>query len=175
MSLPATAPVLTRKAPSAGPRPSFDVGRIRADFPILKQTIHGKPLIYFDNGATSQKPRAVLDAINNYYETLNANVHRGAHRLSELATEAYEDARVKIQKFLGAHCLREIIFTRGTTDGINLVASSYGRSHIQAGDEILITGHGAPLQHRSLADALPGTRRPFARGAGHRCRRTASG
>jgi cysteine desulfurase / selenocysteine lyase len=145
MSLPAAAPVLTRKAPSSGPRPSFDVARVRADFPILKQTIHGKPLIYFDNGATSQKPRAVLDALNNYYETLNANVHRGAHRLSELATEAYEGARVKIQKFLGAHCLREIIFTRGTTDGINLVASSYGRSHIQAGDEILITA----MEHHS--------------------------
>ena len=139
MSLPAIASVLPRRAAPSSPRSAFDVNRIRADFPILKQTIHGKPLIYFDNGATSQKPRAVLDALNNYYETLNANVHRGAHRLSELATEAYEAARIKVQKFLGAHCLREIIFTRGTTEAINLVAHSYGRGHIQPDDEIIVT------------------------------------
>jgi cysteine desulfurase/selenocysteine lyase len=145
MSLPATGTVLPRKALPPSPRAAFDVGRIRADFPILKQTVHGKPLIYFDNGATTQKPQAVLDALSNYYKTQNANVHRGAHRLSELATEAYEAARVKVQKFLGAHCLREIIFTRGTTEGINLVASSYGRGHVQAGDEILITG----MEHHS--------------------------
>src|ERR1700730_3072642 len=122
MSLPATAPLLPRLPRGWGLRPAFDVSRIRADFPILKETIHGKPLIYFDNGATTQKPQAVLDAIASYYETKNANVHRGAHRLSELATEAYEAARVKVQKFLGAHCLREIVFTRGTTESINLVA-----------------------------------------------------
>ncbi len=139
MSLPAAATVLPRSPRHSAVRPAFDLGRIREDFPILKQTVHGKPLIYFDNGATTQKPQAVLDAMNNYYETQNANVHRGVHRLSELATEAYEAARVKAQKFLGAHCLREIIFTRGTTDAINLVAHSYGRSHIQAGDEIVIT------------------------------------
>src|SRR4029077_14905952 len=102
-------------------------------------TVHGKPLIYFDNGSTTQKPQVVLDAISDYYKTENANVHRGAHRLSELATEAYEAARIKVQKFLGAQCLREIIFTRGTTEAINLVAHSYGRSHIQPGDQIIIT------------------------------------
>ncbi|HWY87980.1 MAG TPA: cysteine desulfurase, partial [Gemmataceae bacterium] len=139
MSLPATVPVLPRRVPPSTSRPAFDVARIRADFPILKQTVHGKPLIYFDNGATTQKPEVVLEAINDYYKAENANVHRGAHRLSELATEAYEAARIKVQKFLGAHCLREIIFTRGTTEAINLVAHSYGRSHIQPGDEIIVT------------------------------------
>ena len=140
MSLP-TAPssLLPRPSRPSGVRPAFDLERIRAEFPILKQPIHGKPLIYLDNGATTQKPQAVLDALNTYYETQNANVHRGVHRLSEVATEAYEEARVKVQKFIGAHCLREIIFTRGTTDAINLVASSYGRSHVQPGDEIIIT------------------------------------
>ena len=139
MSLPATVSVLPRPAKPAGPRSTFDVERIRADFPILKQTVHGKPLIYFDNAATTQKPQVVLDAIANYYKTENANVHRGAHHLSELATDAYEAARVTAQKFLGAHCLREIIFTRGATEAINLVASSYGRAHVQAGDEIIVT------------------------------------
>jgi hypothetical protein len=97
MSLPATVPVLPRRAPPSNVRPAFDVARIRADFPILKQTVHGKPLIYFDNGATTQKPQVVLEAISNYYQTENANVHRGAHRLSELATESYEAARIKVQ------------------------------------------------------------------------------
>ncbi len=139
MTLPATVTMQPRADQAGDSRPAFDVERIRADFPILKQTVHGKPLIYFDNGATTQKPQSVLDAIDHYYRIENANVHRGAHRLSELATDAYEDARVRVQKFLGAHCLREIIFTRGATEAINLVASSYGRSHVQAGDEIIIT------------------------------------
>jgi cysteine desulfurase/selenocysteine lyase len=138
MSLP-TATVAPRRAPAPNPRVPFDVARVRADFPILKQTVHGKPLVYFDNGATTQKPRMVLDAVRAYYEAQNANVHRGAHRLSELATDAYEAARIKVQKFLGAHCLREIVFARNTTEAINLVANSYGRSHVQAGDEIVIT------------------------------------
>ncbi len=145
MSLPTTIPVLSRRPAPASQKPPFDVNRIRADFPILQQSVNGKPLIYFDNGATSQKPRAVLDAVRNYYETENANVHRGAHRLSELATEAYENARIKAQKFLGANCLREIIFTRGATEAINLVAHSYGRSHLVAGDEIIITA----MEHHS--------------------------
>jgi cysteine desulfurase / selenocysteine lyase len=145
MSLPITATMPPRRVAAPSPRLGLDVERIRADFPILKQTVHGKPLIYFDNGATTQKPQAVLDALNNYYETENANVHRGVNRLSELATEAYEAARIKAQQFLGGHCLREIIFTRGTTEAINLVASSYGRSHVLAGDEILITG----MEHHS--------------------------
>jgi cysteine desulfurase/selenocysteine lyase len=139
MSVPIASAVLPRAARQPGVRLAFDVSRIRVDFPILKQTVHGKPLIYFDNAATTQKPQAVLDAVDQYYKTENANVHRGVHRLSELATQAYEAARIKVQKFLGAHCLREIIFTRGATEGINLVAQSYGRSHVLAGDEIIIT------------------------------------
>jgi cysteine desulfurase/selenocysteine lyase len=115
------------------------VRRIREDFPILREKAHGKPLVYFDNAATSQKPRAVLDALRDYYEHANANVHRAVHVLSERATDAYEAARVKVQRFLGAHCLREIVFTRGTTEAINLVAQSYGRKHIHAGDEVLVT------------------------------------
>ena len=98
-----------------------------SDFPILQQKVHGKPLVYLDNAATTQKPRAVLDALNHYYEHDNANVHRGVHLLSERATDAYEEARVKVQQFLNAPCLREIIFTRGTTEAINLVAHSFGR------------------------------------------------
>ncbi len=120
-------------------RPGFDVLRVRDDFPILRQQVHGKPLLYLDNAATSQKPHTVIDAVSNYYETYNANVHRGVHRLSELATEAYEAARVRIQRFIGAHCLREVIFTRGATEAINLVAHSYARNRLQAGDEVLVT------------------------------------
>src|SRR5216117_2850419 len=100
----------------------FDVEQVRKDFPILAQKVHGKPLVYLDNAATTQKPRAVLEALRRYYEHDNANVHRAVHVLSERATDAYEGARVKIQKFLGAGCLREVIFTRGCTDAINLVA-----------------------------------------------------
>src|SRR6266850_1089510 len=95
--------------------PSFHVERIRADFPILDQKVHGKPLVYLDNAASSQKPRAVIDALKHYYENDHANVHRGVHALSERATERYEQARVTIQKFIGAPCLRELIFTRGAT------------------------------------------------------------
>src|ERR1700722_9466042 len=95
---------------------------IRAQFPILKTKIHGKPLVYFDNGATTQKPRAVIDAIQKYYESENANIHRGVHTLSQEATTAYEEARKKIARFINAGDEREIIFTRGTTEGINLVA-----------------------------------------------------
>jgi cysteine desulfurase/selenocysteine lyase len=118
---------------------AFDVQRIREDFPILKQRVHGKPLVYLDNAATTQKPRAVIDGVRRYYETDNANIHRAVHVLGERATQAYEQARIKVQKFLGAHCLREIVFTKGCTEGINLVAQSYGRRHVHAGDEVLIT------------------------------------
>ncbi len=128
---------------AAGPRlprsTTFDVQRLRADFPILHQKVHGKPLVYLDNAATTQKPRAVIDAIRRFYEQDNANVHRGVHLLSERATNAYEAARVKVQKFLKANCLREIIFTRGTTESINLVASTFGRANVHPGDEIVIT------------------------------------
>ena len=124
---------------------AFDVRRIREDFPGLKQEIHGKPLVYLDNAATSQKPRAVLEAFGRFYTEECANVHRGVHWLSERATEEYEESRVKIQHFLGAAESREILFVRGTTEGINLVASSFGRKFVKAGDEILITA----MEHHS--------------------------
>jgi cysteine desulfurase / selenocysteine lyase len=123
----------------------FDVAKVREDFPILKQSVYGKPLVYLDNGATSQKPRSVLDALANYYSNENSNIHRGVHYLSERATREYEEARAKIQRFINAEKLSEIIFTRGTTEAINLVASSYGRANIKAGDEILITA----MEHHS--------------------------
>ena len=136
--------VITTTEPKAK-TPSFDVERVRADFPILHQKVHGKPLIYLDNAASSQKPRAVIDALKHYYESDHANVHRGVHALSERATEAYEEARVAVQKFIGAPCLRELIFTRGATEGINLVAQTFGRVHVHAGDEIIVTA----LEHHS--------------------------
>jgi cysteine desulfurase/selenocysteine lyase len=119
--------------------PAFDVQRVREDFPILRQKVHGKPLIYFDNAATTQKPRAVLDAIQRYYTADNANIHRGVHQLSERATRQYEEARVKVQRFLHAAESREIVFTRGVTEGINLVAQSYGRKFLREGDEIIVS------------------------------------
>ncbi|MBI2501400.1 MAG: cysteine desulfurase [Deltaproteobacteria bacterium] len=123
----------------------FDGEKIRRDFPILTQKINGKPLVYLDSAATSQKPKMVLEAILHYYEADNANIHRGVHTLSERATRAFEEARNKVQKFVGAKEGREIIFVRGTTEGINLVASTFGRTRIQAGDEILIS----TLEHHS--------------------------
>ena len=122
-----------------------DFTRLRADFPILRRTVHGKPLVYLDNAATTQKPRAVIDAISRYYTEDNANVHRGVHLLSERATAAYEGARGKVQEFLNAADPREIVFVRGATEGINLVAQTYGRSHLRAGDEIVITA----MEHHS--------------------------
>ncbi|MHC4696631.1 MAG: SufS family cysteine desulfurase [Planctomycetota bacterium] len=118
---------------------SFNVERIRKDFPILQQRINGKPLVYMDNAATSQKPRAVIDALKRYYETDNANIHRGVHALSVRATEGYEQARVKVRDFIGAAASEEIIFVRGATEAINLVAQTHGRLAIHEGDEIVIT------------------------------------
>src|SRR5437773_2134569 len=126
-------------------RPRFDVRRVREDFPILRQKIHGKPLIYLDNAASTQKPQVVIDTLHRYYETNNANVHRGVHLLSQRATQEYEDARVKAQRFLNAAESREVIFVRGTTEGINLVAQSYGRKHLRADDEVVIT----TMEHHS--------------------------
>jgi len=123
----------------------FDVTRIREDFPILRQRVHGKPLVYLDNAATSQKPQAVIDALTKYYSSQNANIHRGVHALSELATYEYEKARGKVKLFLNAAESKEIIFVRGTTEGINLVAQSYGRKFIKAGDEIIISA----MEHHS--------------------------
>jgi cysteine desulfurase/selenocysteine lyase len=126
-------------------QPAFDVATRRADFPLLATRVHGKPLVYLDNAATSQKPRAVIEAITRYYETSNANVHRGVYWLSEHATAAYEGAREKARAFLNAREAREVIFVRSTTEGINLVASSFGRTNLRAGDEVLVSA----MEHHS--------------------------
>jgi cysteine desulfurase/selenocysteine lyase len=123
----------------------LDVEKIREDFPVLKQKIHGKPLVYLDNAATSQKPRAVIDAITHFYEVDCANIHRGVHELSQRSTAKYEETRAKVKRFLNAKSKQEIIFVRGTTEGINLVTYSWGRKHVEAGDEIVIAG----LEHHS--------------------------
>jgi cysteine desulfurase/selenocysteine lyase len=123
----------------------LDVERIRRDFPALHQQVHGKPLAYLDNAATSQKPQVVIDTLHRYYSAENSNVHRGVHFLSEQATNAYEGARVKVKRLLNASDPREVIFVRGTTEGINLVAQSYGRTFIKQGDEIIVT----TMEHHS--------------------------
>lgn len=128
---------------------------IRADFPILQTKIHNKPLVYFDNAATTQKPKIVIDRIRDYYENENANIHRGVHHLSQVATHDYENARSRIQKYIGAAKSEEIIFTKGTTDGINLVASSFG-ALLKEGDEILISAmehHSNIVPWQLLADS----------------------
>lgn len=118
---------------------AFDVQRVREDFPLLRQEVRGRPLVYLDSAATAQKPRAVIDAIVRFYEHDNANVHRGVHVLSERATEAYEGARETVREFINAKDVREIVFVRGTTEAINLVAQTYGRKNVGPGDEVLIT------------------------------------
>ena len=123
----------------------FDIARARADFPILRQTVNGRPLVYLDNAATGQKPQSVIDALVNYYATENSNVHRGVHTLSQRATDAYEGAREKTRRFINAGADREIIFVRGTTEGINLVAQTWGRQNIGPGDEIVISA----MEHHS--------------------------
>jgi len=127
------------------PARAYDVASLRSQFPILSRTVHGKPLVYLDNANTTQKPRVVIDRDRRYYEEENANIHRGTHWLSEKATEAYEGGRAKVARFLGAASPKEIVFTRGTTEAINLVASSFSQAFLKAGDEILITG----LEHHS--------------------------
>jgi len=122
-----------------------DMAGRRSDFPILNQRVHGKPLVYLDNASTTQKPRSVIEAITRYYETANANVHRGVHVMSERATQAYEGARSKVARFLHARDDREIIFVRGATEAINLVAQTFGRTRLGTGDEVLITA----MEHHS--------------------------
>src|SRR5712672_2571734 len=122
-----------------------DWAKLRADFPILDQQVHGKPLVYFDNAATSQKPRAVIQSLVHYYEHDNANVHRGIHELSNRSTTAFEAARARAARFINAKCADEIVFTRGTTEGINLVANSWGAKNLQPGDVILLT----EMEHHS--------------------------
>jgi cysteine desulfurase / selenocysteine lyase len=130
---------------AAVPAGAFDVDKVRRDFPILQQQVHGKPLVYLDNAATTQKPLAVIEAIENYYRRDNSNIHRGVHTLSERATEHYERVRLAIQRFLNAADSKEIIFVRGTTEAINLVAQTYGRQNVGSGDEVLITA----MEHHS--------------------------
>jgi cysteine desulfurase/selenocysteine lyase len=127
------------------PTSDLDVKRLREDFPILHRTVHGRPLVYLDNAATTQKPRAVIDAVSRYYAEENSNIHRGVHQLSERATAAYEGVREQVRRFIHAEATREIVFVRGTTEAINLVASSYGRGHVGAGDEVLVTA----MEHHS--------------------------
>src|SRR5882757_5519446 len=124
---------------------TVDWAGLRKDFPILDQKVHGKPLVYFDNAATSQKPRAVIQSLVHYYEHDNANVHRGIHELSNRSTHAFEAARARAAKFINAKSADEIVFTRGTTEGINLVASSWGQKNLKAGDVILLT----EMEHHS--------------------------
>lgn len=124
---------------------SFDVARVREDFPVLAEKVHGKPLAYLDNAATAQKPRSVIRRLARYYETENSNIHRGVHRLSEQATQAYEDARGTLRRFVNAAEDREIVFVRGATEAINLVARCYGGARLQAGDEVVISA----MEHHS--------------------------
>ncbi|HKN47463.1 MAG TPA: aminotransferase class V-fold PLP-dependent enzyme, partial [Candidatus Polarisedimenticolia bacterium] len=126
-------------------RPAFDVRKVRGDFPILRQTIHGHSLVYLDNAATAQKPQAVIDALVRFYSRDNSNIHRGLHELSERATGAYEASRAKVRRFLNAAEDREIVFVRGTTEAINLVAQSFARGRVGAGDEVVVTA----MEHHS--------------------------
>ncbi len=126
-------------------KPALELESIRRDFPALNQRVHGQPLVYFDNAATSQKPRAVIDAISRYYECDNSNVHRGIHELSRRATEGYEAARKRVAQFIGAGSAHEIVFTRGTTEAVNLIASAWGDANVKSGDTILLT----EMEHHS--------------------------
>jgi len=137
--------VTSSQTPPLTPEQRLDVDQIRRDFPVLSRQVHGHPLVYLDNAATAQKPRAVLDVLTRYYEDNNANIHRGVHALSQTATEQYEGSRSKIGRFIGAHEDREIVFVRGTTEAINLVAHSFVRPRLQPGDEVLITA----MEHHS--------------------------
>ncbi len=132
-------------AAGAASKAAFDVQAIRAEFPILRRQARGKPLVYLDNAATTQKPQAVIDALTSFYTTINSNVHRGVHELSELATDAYERARARVRAFINAASTQEIVFTRNATESINLVAQSYLRPRLRAGDEVLISG----MEHHS--------------------------
>jgi cysteine desulfurase/selenocysteine lyase len=130
---------------TAPPTPALDVQRIREDFPILARRVHGKPLVYLDNAATTQKPQAVIDRLVRYYREENANIHRGVHALSVEATAAYDAARNRVRRFLNAADARDIVFVRGATEAINLVAATYGRTQLRAGDEILLS----EMEHHS--------------------------
>jgi cysteine desulfurase / selenocysteine lyase len=146
MSVPGTATPTTPEAPRRAPAPArLDAAALKEQFPILRQSVRGKPLVYLDNAATTQKPRAVIEATRRYYEEDNANVHRGVHLLSERATRAFEASRVKVARFIGAGDPHEVVFTRGTTESVNLVAQTFGRTRVGAGDEVLVT----EMEHHS--------------------------
>ncbi|MGH9516782.1 MAG: SufS family cysteine desulfurase [Terriglobales bacterium] len=145
MTTAAKSPATEANRHSASNSSVFDVEKIRRDFPILARDVRGKKLVYLDNAATSQKPRVVIDAITRYYEQENANIHRGVHFLSELATSKHDRARHAVRGFINAGDVRELIFVRGTTEAINLVAQTYGRVHVSSGDEVLITA----MEHHS--------------------------
>ncbi len=136
---------MTARETVRGSLAPLDVNTIREDFPVLRQQVHGKPLVYLDSAATSQKPKVVIDTVTQYYLAENSNVHRGIHFLSERATQAFEDARAKVARFLNASDAKEIIFVRGATEGINLIAQSYGKMRLKAGDEVLISA----MEHHS--------------------------
>jgi cysteine desulfurase/selenocysteine lyase len=144
----------------SGPSAALDLAGVRRDFPILARRVHGKPLVYLDNAATSQKPRSVIDALVRFYEEYNANVHRGVHTLGDLATEAYEGARVKLARFVGADDRRGVVFTRNTTEAINLVAQAWGRANLGPGDELVTTEmeHHSNLVPWQLIAAATGAR-----------------
>ena len=140
------------------------INHIRAQFPALHQDVNGKPLVYLDNGATTQKPQCVIDALSEYYRLNNSNVHRGAHTLSDRATQQFEDARKTLQAFLNAAKAEEIVWTRGTTESINIVAATWGRQNIKAGDEILVTGmehHSNIVPWQMLCEHTGATLRPI--------------
>jgi cysteine desulfurase/selenocysteine lyase len=137
--------IIIRDQPGQKREVLLDVERIRKDFPILQRKVHGRVLVYLDNAASSQKPRQVIQALTRFYESDYANIHRGVHLLSQVATDQYEQARVKTQRYINAGCHCEVIFTRGTTEGINLVASTFGRQNVKEGDEVLITA----MEHHS--------------------------
>ena len=134
----------------------FDVAEIRKQFPVLERKVKGKNLVYFDNAATAQKPQVVIDALVNYYQQFNANIHRGIHSLAEEATAAFEATSDTVKEFINAKYREEIIFTRGVTEGINLVAATWGRQNIKEGDEIIISGNGTSFQYCSVANVVSG-------------------
>ena len=136
---------MTQSPAQQRPRPTLDIATIRDEFPILSRRVNGRPLVYLDSGATAQKPAVVIDTIDRYYRDQNANIHRGVHHLSQVATIAYEEARETIARWINAGSSRQVLFTRGTTESINLVASSWGRSNLGSGDEIIIS----TMEHHS--------------------------
>jgi len=145
MSAQAAVPRLSPAPVSKHATARFDVEKVRADFPILSERVHGRPLVYLDNAATSQKPEAVIQSIANYYRLDNANIHRGVHLLSQRATDGYEGTRTAVQRFINARSASEIVYVRGTTEAINLVARTFGRERVGRGDEVLITA----MEHHS--------------------------